>query len=94
MGGGTKNAVWLQATSDIGGLPQIVCEKTMGASFGNAFLAACAVGLAQPGDIEAWNPVERRVEPVEHPVYARQYRLFRQLYEGTKDVAHALSDGA
>jgi xylulokinase len=93
VGGGTKNTVWLQATSDIGGLPQIVCEKTMGASFGDAFLAACAVGLARPEDIDAWNPVERRVEPVAHPVYARQYQLFRQLYEGTKDVAHALSDG-
>ena len=66
----------------------------MGASFGNAFLAACAVDLARPEDIDAWNPVERRVEPVAHPVYVLQYRLFRQLYEGTKDVAHALSDGA
>ena len=43
VGGGTKNAVWLQATSDISGAGQIVCEKTVGASYGNAFLAATKI---------------------------------------------------
>jgi xylulokinase len=28
VGGGTQNAVWMQATSDLCGLPQVVCEKT------------------------------------------------------------------
>src|SRR5690606_6204463 len=41
-GGGTKNAVWSQATSDVSGLRQIVREKTVGASYGDAFLAALA----------------------------------------------------
>lgn len=90
VGGGTKNAVWLQATSDLGGVPQIVCEKTVGASYGDAFLAACAVGLAEPEDIAHWNPVEREVVSQDHAVYARQYPLFRKLYEQTKDIARAL----
>ena len=51
VGGGTKNPLWLQATSDFGNIPQILCEKTIGASFGDAFLAACAIGAAQPEDI-------------------------------------------
>ena len=91
VGGGTKNAQWLQATSDISGLDQIICEKTVGASFGNAFLAACAVGAADYGDISQWNRAADTVKAVDQPVYERQYGLFRQLYEQTKDIAHALS---
>ena len=90
VGGGTKNAIWLQATSDIGGVPQVVCDKTIGASYGDAFLAACAVGLAEPGDIDAWNPTEREVVPQEVAAYKRQYPLFRRLYEQTKDIAREL----
>jgi len=61
VGGGTKNAVWLQATSDIGGIDQRICEKTVGASYGDAFLAAIATGSASPGDIADWNPVKTTV---------------------------------
>ena len=39
-GGGTRNRVWSQATSDVSGRPQIVREKTLGACYGDAFLAA------------------------------------------------------
>ncbi|MEM8788689.1 MAG: FGGY-family carbohydrate kinase [Pseudomonadota bacterium] len=87
VGGGVRNAVWLQATSDISGLDQIVSEKTTGAAYGDAFLAALAVGAARPEDIHAWNPAARRIEAVAHPVYAKQYALFRRLYEQTKDIA-------
>ncbi|MEL7116615.1 MAG: FGGY-family carbohydrate kinase, partial [Pseudomonadota bacterium] len=90
VGGGTKNALWLQATSDIAQVPQIVCEKTIGASYGDAFLAACAIGLAQPDDIARWNPPVQTVTPVAHDVYAKQYALFKRLYEQTKDIAAAL----
>lgn len=87
VGGGTKNALWLQATSDICGLEQIVCDKTVGASYGDAFLAACAIGAAAPGDIARWNPAAQTVKATANPVYDRQYRLFRRLYEQTKDIA-------
>jgi xylulokinase len=92
VGGGTKNEIWLQATSDIGGVPQIVCDKTIGASFGDAFLAACAVGLAKPDDIRRWNPAERQVAPQENDAYARQYPLFKGLYQATREIAVALDD--
>ena len=55
VGGGTKNRPWLQATSDLTGLDQVVARVTTGASFGNAFLAARAIGVA--ARIEDWNPV-------------------------------------
>ena len=90
VGGGTKNEIWLKATSDIGNIPQVVCEKTIGASFGDAFLAACAVGLAQPDDIEKWNPAERVVQPTKHDAYERQYPLFKELYQSTRHIAAKL----
>lgn len=90
VGGGTQNALWLQATSDICGVEQIVCDKTVGASYGDAFLAACAIGAAAPGDIARWNPAAQTVRAVANPVYDRQYRLFRRLYEQTKDIAGEL----
>ncbi len=90
VGGGTRNAVWLQATSDLTGLPQIVTERSTGASYGDAFLAALAIGTAVREDIRQWNPVARTVQPERCEAYARQYPLFLKLYEATRDIAHAL----
>lgn len=91
VGGGTKNALWLQATSDITGIDQIVCEKTTGASYGDAFLAALAVGLVERGDIAKWNPVAKTVTAQPNAAYGKGYDLFRRLYEQTKDIAETLS---
>jgi len=90
VGGGTQNRLWLQSTSDIGGVPQIVCEKTVGASYGDAFLAASAVGRVRAGDIAAWNPEVETLTPEPREVHARHARLFRQLYESTREIAVAL----
>lgn len=90
VGGGTKNAIWMQATSDLAKTPQLVCEKTLGASYGNAFLAAVAVGAASPDEIIQWNPVASTVTPEHIAAYARQYPLWKALYAQTKDIAHAL----
>lgn len=93
VGGGTKNPVWLQATSDLGGVPQVVREKTVGASYGDAFLAAVAVGIVEPAEIERWNPESRRVTPEAIPAYARQYPLWKELYLRTREISHALGAG-
>lgn len=90
VGGGTQNAVWMQATSDFGAITQIVSDKTVGASYGDAFLAALAVGAAEPGDIARWNPAARVVAPQGTETHRRHYALFRRLYEQTRDIAHAL----
>ena len=90
VGGGTKNKPWMQATSDLTGLDQSVCAITTGASYGDAYLAALAVGLAQPGDIARWNPVAYTVPAQSHAAYARQYPIFRALYAQTKDLMAAL----
>ena len=91
VGGGTKNRPWLQATSDMTGLDQTLCAVTSGASFGNALLASIAVGKAKPADIALWNPASEVIRATHHPAYARQYPLFRRLYEATKDIAADLT---
>jgi xylulokinase len=83
----------MQATSDLAGLPQLVCEKTVGASYGDAFLAAVATGAAMPEEIGRWNRVVRTVEPQPDPAYARQYPLWKALYRQSRDIAHALAKG-
>ncbi|NNE81851.1 MAG: FGGY-family carbohydrate kinase [Silicimonas sp.] len=93
VGGGTQNRLWLQATSDITGIDQVVCEKTIGASFGDAFLAALSIGAVERGDIAAWNPVAETVRAKPDPAYEKGYALFRRLYEQTKDIAAELSHG-
>ncbi|MCC5974977.1 MAG: FGGY-family carbohydrate kinase [Rubellimicrobium sp.] len=86
VGGGTRNAPWLQATSDLTGLDQQICRVTTGASFGDAFLAALATGAVTPTDIDRWNPLDHTVRAEPDPAYARMYPLFRRLYDQTKDI--------
>ncbi len=90
VGGGTKMTPWLQATSDLTGLPQELRRVTVGASYGDAFLAALAIGATAPEDIDAWNPPERVVHPRDLPEYAQSYPLFRRLYEQTRDIMREL----
>ncbi|HEV2516479.1 MAG TPA: FGGY-family carbohydrate kinase [Devosia sp.] len=91
-GGGTKNKVWSQATSDVSGRTQIVRQKTVGASYGDAFIAALAIGDVQPDDIRSWNPVDHEITPDENlrELYERRYRVFRELYERNKDLMREL----
>jgi xylulokinase len=91
VGGGTKNRPWLQATSDITGLDQTLCKVVTGASFGDAFLASLAIGQSSPDDMAKWNPAVETIHATKRAAYARQYPLFRRLYEATKDIAAELS---
>jgi xylulokinase len=93
VGGGTKNRVWAQATSDVSGRTQIVRSKTIGASYGDAFLAALAVGDVKPADIRRWNPLQSEFvpDPANAEVYRRQYAVFRDIYRQTRDQMHLLA---
>jgi xylulokinase len=92
VGGGTQNRVWAQATSDICGRTQILREKSMGASYGNAFLAALAVGDAHPQDIKVWNPIasEFTAKAENAEIYRRHYEVFRSLYDRNRDLMKTL----
>jgi xylulokinase len=88
VGGGTRTTLWPQIVADVTGRAQIVPRETVGASYGDARLAALAIGLAG-GD---WTVVDRVVEPEPAADYERLYSVYRRLYEQTRDLAHELAE--
>ena len=92
VGGGTKNNIWMQATSDFSQIDQVISEKSTGASYGNAFLAALAVGAVSQRDITNWNPALSKIKTQHSTLHAEKNKLFRQLYEKSKEIAHAVAD--
>ncbi|ONK13432.1 FGGY-family carbohydrate kinase [Streptomyces sp. MP131-18] len=92
VGGGARE-LWTQIVSDVTGQPQDVPRHTVGAAYGDAFLAAVGTGRAAPGDIAAWNPVEQTVrpDPATAEVYDELYGIYRGLYPATREAAHALA---
>jgi xylulokinase len=92
VGGGTQGGLWTQIVSSVTGRDQVIPSETIGASYGDALLAAIAVGLAAP-DAE-WNPPAAivRPDPAAQEVYNRLYPIFRDLYPATLEAAHALAD--
>jgi xylulokinase len=80
--------------SDIAGRAQLVPAITLGASYGDAFLAGLGTGLFESySDISRW---VRHLEtvapnPAPKPLYDRAHRIYRELYERTKDLMHDLT---
>jgi xylulokinase len=94
VGGGTKNQVWLQAVSDITKVPQRVPAMTMGASYGNCFIAGYAAGLIKDAAaISDWVDIRKTVNPDARnfPVYERRMGTYLELYRRTADLMHATS---
>ena len=95
VGGGTKNPLWMQAISDITGVRQHLPERTVGASYGDAFMAGIASGLV-PG-IDAldtdWVKIVDTVEPnpAHRALYDELYGVFLDLYPRNRDAMHQLA---
>ena len=92
VGGGTQGDTWVQLVTDISKTPQVVPKETIGASYGDAFLAGLATGLVNRDDLSAWVGETRTVEP-NKALASRYDALFEQykaLYEATKGVVHKL----
>jgi xylulokinase len=90
LGGGAQGGLWTQIVSDVIAREQVIPDKTIGASYGGAFLAAALV--SRP-DIAAWNPTRevRAPEPRRSEEYSLLYALYRELYPATRSVAHDLA---
>lgn len=88
VGGGTKGGLWTQIVSDVTGREQELPEETIGAAYGDALLAARAVGLAE-SDTD-WSRIVDTVEPDEEnrEVYDELYGIYRDLYPATKVQMH------
>jgi xylulokinase len=89
VGGGTRDSLWAQIISDVTGLPQDIPTITLGASYGDARLAADAVGVPTSG----WNPVARRTVPdvAVRDLYDDLFDTYLALYPALADSMHRLA---
>ncbi|GAA1516661.1 FGGY-family carbohydrate kinase [Dactylosporangium maewongense] len=89
VGGGTQGGLWAQIVTDVTGREQLIPEKTIGASYGAAFLASNTT------DVGTWNPVVERIspDPGAAAVYDERYQLYLDLYPATADISHRLAAG-
>lgn len=95
VGGGAQNPLWLQVVTDATRTPQAVPARTIGASFGDAFLAGLAAGIVpnRSALADQWVKIDRTLEPdpVAAARYDEVYPVYRSLYEHAKEDLHALA---
>lgn len=91
VGGGTQGGLWTQIVSDIAGVEQIIPRVTIGASYGDALLAAIGTGSVPPATDWATEESIVRPRPENRASYDALYELFTSLYPKTVDVMHELA---
>jgi xylulokinase len=93
VGGGTKSKTWLQIVSDVGNFSQIVPSLTIGASYGDAFLAGLSTGILEKEDINRWVDSGATIIPNDqsHEIYDEYYSDYLALYERSREVVHRLA---
>lgn len=93
VGGGTQGRLWPQIVTDVSGVPQRLPRNTIGASYGDAFLAGLAAGVVRRADLDAWVGEADVLQPHPNPreQYDRQYDLYLDLYRSTRHIVHRLS---
>lgn len=91
VGGGTQGGLWTQIVSDVTGLEQTIPKETIGASYGDALLAAIGSGLVEP--VTDWATQDHIVlpEPSTKGVYDDIYTAFTALYPATVEQMHTLA---
>lgn len=91
VGGGLRSPVWAQAVSDVTGRVQLVPEQAIGASYGDALLAAIGVGMVPAGT--DWARISREIvpNPGTRALYEDLYGTWRELYPATRTQVHRLA---
>ncbi|ATW24874.1 FGGY-family carbohydrate kinase [Candidatus Formimonas warabiya] len=84
VGGGARNSAWMQMVSDICGLEQHIPQVLQGASYGDAMIAALALGALEPKELKKWIKIRSRTVP-DHQTSAR-YAVNRKIYNGLYQV--------
>jgi xylulokinase len=90
-GGGTRSQLWTQIVSDVTGRSQRIPEQAVGASYGDALLAAAAIGMVDDGT--DWTNVAEIVEPRSEfgDIYNRRYATYLELYPATRGLLDELA---
>ena len=91
VGGGLRSPIWAQTVSDVTGRPQLVPEQAIGASYGDALLAAIGVGLV-PADTD-WAKIAKEIkpDPRNQALYEELYATWQELYPATREQVHRLA---
>jgi len=95
IGGGAQDALWLQTCSDVTGLPQDVPRQTIGAAYGDAYIAGLAAGIFSDFSplADSWVKIDHRIEPdpSNSALYDALYAIYRDLYRDTRRHMSRLS---
>lgn len=91
VGGGTQGGLWTQVVSDVCGREQQVPAATIGASYGDALLAA--IGTGRVDSSTDWATINRRVvpNPANRERYDGLYRAYCDLYPRTREHMRLLA---
>lgn len=91
VGGGTQGGLWTQIVSDVMGREQLIPDQTIGASYGDALLAAIGSGLVPP-DTD-WTRLNTVVppNPDNAETYERLFDAYSKVYPATREIVHSLT---
>jgi xylulokinase len=91
VGGGTQGGLWTQIVTDVTGREQVLPAQTIGASYGDALLAAIGIGAVPPET--DWSRVADRLvpDPSARELYDELYDTYCRLYPATKEQLHRLA---
>jgi xylulokinase len=92
VGGGTKGGVWTQIISDVCGMEQDLPRYAVGASYGDALLAAQVAGLADESTNWVQIAATVRPNPANKQRYDDLFGYYLELYPATKDLQHHLAE--
>lgn len=92
VGGGTQSDLWIQIVSDVTGRTQHLPAQTIGASYGDAYLAGLGAGVLAVDDLQTWVHYQRRIDPqpADRARYDSRYQDFKELYDATRTLVHRL----
>ncbi len=97
VGGGVKNDLWMQIIADITGKEISTPAITVGASFGDALMAAS--GIKHPG-FETFASLTNFIKPGKsyfpneknHEIYKKYQAVYDALYPATMELMHTVND--
>lgn len=97
VGGGVKNELWMQIVADVTGKEISAPAITVGASFGDALMAAS--GIQYPG-FETFEKLTDFIKPGKtyipnmenHEIYKKYQTIYDALYPATVDLMHQLDE--
>jgi xylulokinase len=92
VGGGTQGGLWTQVVTDVTGRTQELPEQTIGASYGDALLAAIGSGLV-PADTD-WARIGSTItcDGSKRELYDELYQAYVDLFPATQHHAHLLAE--